>query len=136
MRLIRVFAPVVIMMLSAGLAYAGGGTALKYQGRLLDVVAGEPPNGLFDVAFSVSDVTGLSRNDRPPAVVATLPAGEHSAGAFPFGWLHGEVRPLPSLASLCTSIGAYFPRTAIGFILPQVSWLRSVAPGQLASSGG
>ena len=100
------------------------------------VVAGEPANGLFDVAFSLWDVTGLSWTDRPPAVVATLPAGEHSAGAFPFGWLHGEVSLLPSLASLCTSIGADSPNTVIGFILPQVSWLRSVAPGQLASSGG
>ena len=60
MRLIRVFAPVVIMMSSAGLAYAGGGTALTYQGRLLVAVAGEPANGLFDVAFSLWDVTGLS----------------------------------------------------------------------------
>jgi len=51
MRIIRVFAPVIIMMLSAGLAYAGGGTAFTYQGRLLD--AGEPANGLFDFRFAL-----------------------------------------------------------------------------------
>ncbi len=40
------------------------------------------------------------------AGVATLPAPEHSAGAFLFGWLHREVRLLPSLASLCRSTDA------------------------------
>ena len=53
MRIIRVFAPVIVMMFSAGLAYAGGGTALTYQGRLLD--AGEPANGTFNVDFSLWD---------------------------------------------------------------------------------
>ena len=58
MRITRVFAPVIMMMLSAGLAYAGGGTALTYQGRLLD--AGGPANGLFDFEFELwdSDVGG------------------------------------------------------------------------------
>ena len=38
---------------SASVAFAGGGTALTYQGRLLD--AGEPANGLFNVEFSLWD---------------------------------------------------------------------------------
>ena len=53
MRIIRIFVPVIIMMSSAGLAYAGGGTALTYQGRLLN--AGEPANGLFNVDFNLWD---------------------------------------------------------------------------------
>lgn len=42
---------VIVMMFSAGTAYAGGGTAFTYQGRLLD--AGEPANGTFNIDFSL-----------------------------------------------------------------------------------
>ena len=43
-----------LVWLPAGAAaYAGGGTALTYQGRLLD--AGEPANGLFDFEFELWD---------------------------------------------------------------------------------
>ncbi|MCH8825265.1 MAG: tail fiber domain-containing protein [Planctomycetes bacterium] len=44
---------VVVSVLSASLAYAGGDTALTYQGRLLE--AGEPANGMFNVDFSLWD---------------------------------------------------------------------------------
>jgi hypothetical protein len=44
---------VLAIGLSASIAYAGGGTAFTYQGRLLD--AGEPANGLFDLEFSLWD---------------------------------------------------------------------------------
>lgn len=53
MRIIRVIAPVIAMIFSAALAFAGGGTALTYQGRLLD--AGQPANGMFNVDFSLWD---------------------------------------------------------------------------------
>ena len=53
MRIIRAFAPVIIMMFSAGLAYAGGGTAFTYQGQLFD--AGVPANGVFDFEFELWD---------------------------------------------------------------------------------
>ncbi len=53
MRIIRVLMLVLAIGLSASIAYAGGATALTYQGRLLD--AGEPANGLFDVDFSLWD---------------------------------------------------------------------------------
>ncbi len=56
MRIIRVFATVIIMMFSAVSAYAGGDTALTYQGRLLD--AGNPANGLFDFEFSLWNAAG------------------------------------------------------------------------------
>ena len=53
MRTIGILVPAIVMMLSAGLAYAGGGTAFTYQGRLLD--AGGPANGLFDFEFELWD---------------------------------------------------------------------------------
>ena len=51
MRTIRFLVPVIIMMLSAGLAFAGDDTAFTYQGRLLD--EGHPANGLFDLRFGL-----------------------------------------------------------------------------------
>ena len=53
MRMHQVVASIVTLALSASIAVAGGGTALTYQGRLLD--AGEPANGLFDFEFSLWD---------------------------------------------------------------------------------
>ena len=44
---------VVVSVLSTIPAYAGGGTALTYQGRLLD--AGQPANGPFNIDFSLWD---------------------------------------------------------------------------------
>ncbi len=47
-------AVIVMLVLSAVPAYAGGGdTAFTYQGRLLD--AGEPANGVFDIGFGLWD---------------------------------------------------------------------------------
>lgn len=71
MRIIRIFATVIIMMLSAGLAYAGGGTALTYQGRLLD--AGEPANGLFNVDFSLWDDPAVGSQIGSTIVFNSLP---------------------------------------------------------------
>ena len=48
-----VVAWIVTLALSACIAFAGGGTELTYQGRLLD--AGEPANGTFNVDFSLWD---------------------------------------------------------------------------------
>ncbi len=70
-------------------------------------------------------------HDQPPSVVATLPAAGHSAGAFLFGWLHCEVRLLPSLASLRRSIEADISAMPLGFSPPVVHCLRSVAWGHL-----
>ena len=53
MRMLRIVAWLVVITASAGTANAGGGTALTYQGRLLD--AGEPANGLFNVDLSLWD---------------------------------------------------------------------------------
>ncbi len=63
------------------------------------------------------------------AVVATLPAPEHSAGAFLFGWLHCNVRLLPSLASLRRSIGACISLMPVGYSSPVVHYSRSAAWG-------
>ena len=54
------------------------------------------------------------------AGVATLPAAEHSAGAFLFGWVHREVRLLPTLASLCSSTDADISQMPLEFRLPVV----------------
>ena len=51
MRTLRIVAWIVAITASAGIANAGGGTALTYQGRLLN--GGEPANGLFNVDFSL-----------------------------------------------------------------------------------
>lgn len=53
MRLLRIVACLVVIAVSTGIANAGGGTALTYQGRLLD--AGEPANGTFNVDFGLWD---------------------------------------------------------------------------------
>ncbi|MEE9129568.1 MAG: tail fiber domain-containing protein [Phycisphaerales bacterium] len=53
MRMHQVVASIVTLALSASIAFAGGGTALTYQGRLLD--AGEPANGPFDFEFRLWD---------------------------------------------------------------------------------
>ena len=53
MRMHQVVASMVTLALSASIAFAGGGTAFTYQGRLLDV--GEPANGLFDFEFGLWD---------------------------------------------------------------------------------
>ena len=48
-----VVASIVTLAFSVGIAFAGGSTALTYQGRLLD--AGEPANGTFSVDFGLWD---------------------------------------------------------------------------------
>ena len=53
MKMLRIVAWIVVIAASAGIANAGGGTALTYQGRLLE--AGEPANGLFDFEFRLWD---------------------------------------------------------------------------------
>ena len=53
MRTHQVMASIVTLAFSASVAFAGGGTAMTYQGRLLD--AGEPANGPFDLEFSLWD---------------------------------------------------------------------------------
>ena len=53
MRMLRIVVWIVVITASVGIAYAGGSTALTYQGRLLD--AGAPANGLFNVDFSLWD---------------------------------------------------------------------------------
>ena len=65
------------------------------------------------------------------AGLATLPAAEHSAGAFLFGWLHREVRLLPCLASLCRSIRACISQMPVGCSPPVVHCSCSVARGHL-----
>ena len=53
MKMLQIVACLVVVAVSTGIANAGGGTALTYQGRLLD--AGVPANGTFNVDFSLWD---------------------------------------------------------------------------------
>ena len=62
MRMSQLAASIIALALTARFALAGGGTALTYQGRLLD--AGEPANGLFDFEFGLWDaLSGGSQLD-------------------------------------------------------------------------
>ncbi len=66
------------------------------------------------------------------AGVATLPAPEHSAGAFLLRWLHCEVRLWPSLASLYRSTDADISQMPLGYSPPVVHCCRPTARGRLS----
>ena len=71
MRTLRIVAWIVAITASAGIANAGGGTALTYQGRLLD--AGEPANGLFDFEFELWDAANGGTPIGVPQVLNNTP---------------------------------------------------------------
>jgi len=69
-----VVASIVLLALSANTGFAGGGTALTYQGRLLD--AGEPANGLFDFEFGLWDEVNGGNPVGVPQVLNNTPVAD------------------------------------------------------------
>ena len=53
MRMLRIVACIIVIIASAGVAYAGSDTVFTYQGHLLD--GGVPANGLFNFEFGLWD---------------------------------------------------------------------------------
>ena len=88
MRMNQVVASIVTLALSASIAFAGGGTAFTYQGRLLD--AGKPANGLFDLEFELWDAAKGGNPVGVPQVLNNTPVTDglftvqldFGAGAF------------------------------------------------------
>ncbi len=74
MRMLRLVAWIVVIAASAGIANAGGGTALTYQGRLLD--AGEPANGTFNVDFSLWDDPSAGSQVGSTIMFSSLPISD------------------------------------------------------------
>ena len=75
MRLLRIVAWIFVIAGSAGIANAGGGTALTYQGRLLD--AGQPANGTFNVDFSLWDDPAVGSQIGSTISFISLPISVH-----------------------------------------------------------
>ena len=79
------------------------------------------------VRYAMNGVWSVPIRSGRLAGVATLPAAERSAGAFLFGWLHCEVRLLPSLASLCRRTDADISQMPVGCSLSVVHCSRPAA---------